>query len=103
MQQEKEAKALWYASQEDFRPAVRDPEKALGGELGAFLSSLADRHVAAPAGIGKVPEPSGVFRGVAALGVVAVRGAAFYEVHPVATGRLKPIQARAIPAQPAGI
>ena len=73
MQREKETKALWYASREDFRPAVRDPEKALGGELGAFLSPLAGRHVAAPIGIGKVPEAGGFLQGaVAALGVVAV-------------------------------
>jgi hypothetical protein len=58
-----------------------------GRETGAFLPSLAGRHVAAPVGIRKVPEPSGFLRAVAALGVVAVWGAAFHKVNPVAFWR----------------
>jgi hypothetical protein len=58
--------------------------KALGDELGVFLLPLADRHVAAPLGVSKVPEPSGFFRGVAALSVVAVFGTAFHHVNPAA-------------------
>ena len=65
-----------------------------------MLPLLPDRHIAAPVRIRKVPEASGLFRGVAALGVIAVRGAAFHEVDPIAGGRPVPIQARGMPAQP---
>jgi hypothetical protein len=61
--------------------------------------SLSDRHVPVPIGVSKVPEASGFFRGVAELGVVAVLGATFHEVNPVARGRLKLVDARQAPAQ----
>jgi hypothetical protein len=52
-------------------PVKAGDDRRMGKALGAFTPPLAGRRVAAPVGISKVPEPSGFFRGIAALGIVA--------------------------------